>query len=302
MSFVKCYDCDKHICKTCLSVNHKGERKGSDHTIQPFTDCYLLERKCNVKASWVNDLKCLPNGLLVATTGTLANNLLTLSVNGQSMNCISLTGDSFRLAVKDVNTVAVSIGNRYSVAIIDIEQIKVIQYINNAIFPLHSYSPFIFIENELFIGVKSNITVTDMSGNIQRRIKLSFTPYDLGYDVASQRIYCIDRDHCDLYCIDKDGNNIFTFTDPESANFHSLTIDNNGNVLVLCTKRDHNSVCVMKVDSVGESSEVVITNIQGPSISCICFHHMTNSVVIAVYDTICIYKRDEQVCSSDNYD
>lgn len=294
MAVVKCYDCDKNMCTECTSIKHKEVKKGPDHSMQPFTDCYLLDCKIRVEVSWVNDLKCLPNGLLVATTGTHGEELITFSVNGKLKQYIPLSGDSFRLAVKDVNTVAVSIGKLHknpSVAIVDIEQRKVIQYINNTTIPLHSYSQFVFIENQLFIAFNSSIIVSDMSGNIQRRIKLSFTPYDLGYDVASQRIYCIDRDHCHLYCIDKDGNNIFTFTDPKSANFHNLTIDNNGNVLVLCTKRDHNSICVIKVDSVGESSEVVITNIQGPSISCICFHHMTNSVVIAVYDTICIYKR-----------
>ncbi|VDI35533.1 Hypothetical predicted protein [Mytilus galloprovincialis] len=305
MSVVKCFDCNKNMCKECICIMHNSASKDPMHLMQPLSDSYILNCKLRVKVLWLNDLKYLPNGLLVATTRTHGEELITFSVNEKQKQYIPLSGDSFRLAVKDENTVAVLtkiLNKRPSVAIVDITQRRVIRYMNNTIIPLQSYSPFIFIENQLYFGVNSSVTVTDMSGNIQRRIKLSFTPYDIGYDVASRRIYFIDRDNCRLYCIDKDGNNIFTFTDPENKNFHSLTIDNNGNVLVLCTKRDHNSVCVMKVDSVGESSEVLITNIQGPIISCICFHHMTNSVVIAVNDTVNIYKRNEQVCSSDNYD
>lgn len=301
MSVVKCFDCNKNMCKECICIMHNGASKDPIHLMQPLSDSYILNCKLRVKVLWLNDLKYLPNGLLVATTSTHGEELITFSVNEKQKQYIPLSGDSFRLAVKDENTVAVltkKLNKRPSVAIVDITQRRVIRYMNNIIIPLQSYSPFIFIENQLYFGVNSSVTVTDMSGNIQRRIKLSFTPYDIGYDVASRRIYFIDRDDCRLYWIYKNNNKIFSYPYPTCANFYSLTIDNNGNVLVLCTKRNHVSFCVIKVNSVDNSSEVVITNIQGPNISCICFHHKTNSVIIAVNDTVNIYKRNEHVCSS----
>ncbi|CAG2212157.1 unnamed protein product [Mytilus edulis] len=91
-------------------------------------------------------------------------------------------------------------------------------------------------KNELYIGNKYGIVVFDMSGSVKRRMTLSFTPCDKCYDVDSQRIYCIVREHSKLICIDKDGNDIFTFTNPNMTKVKDLTIDNEGNVVVLCTK------------------------------------------------------------------
>ncbi|VDI57799.1 Hypothetical predicted protein, partial [Mytilus galloprovincialis] len=137
------------------------------------------------------------------------------------------------------------------------------------------------------------IKVVDSSETEQRGIKLSFTPYDMCYDVQSQRIYCIDYKNRKLNCIDRDGNIIFSFADTNVTNLHRITIDNDGNVLVLCIKRGDSLDCVIKVNSGGKLSEVVITNIEMPDIfSCMSFHRLTNTVVIGVDTYVYIYKED----------
>ncbi|CAG2188079.1 unnamed protein product [Mytilus edulis] len=193
--------------------------------------------------------------------------------------------------VVDKNTVSVLMKND-SVAIVDIQQNHV-QYIRNNAIP-NSSNAFIYIENEFYISDKYGIVVIDMSGSVKRRITLSFTPCDMCYDVDSQRIYCIDSEHSQLICIDRDGNDIFTFTDPNMTNLTDLTIDNEGNVLVLCEPEVDNSKHVIKVDSNGEKSEEVITNINiSTSLHCprICYDHSTNSVVIGLDDKVYIYKK-----------
>ncbi|CAC5417541.1 unnamed protein product [Mytilus coruscus] len=81
----------------------------------------------------------------------------------------------------------------------------------------------------------------------KRRIDLSFRPKDMCYDVDSQRIYCIDSNNSALNCIDRDGTIIFTFADPHWIKLKCLTIDTEGNVLVLRvnTQRDCNLGCVI---------------------------------------------------------
>ncbi|CAG2246267.1 unnamed protein product [Mytilus edulis] len=122
----------------------------------------------------------------------------------------------------------------------------------------------------------------------KRRITLSFTPYDMCYDVDSQRIYCIDREHSKLICIDRDGTNIFTITDQRLTYLKFLTIDNKGSVLVLCRKDWDILGCVIEVDYSGKSIQVVITDIYCPTQ--FCFNRLTNSVGIAVHGEIYIYK------------
>ncbi|CAG2188076.1 unnamed protein product [Mytilus edulis] len=216
---------------------------------------------------------------------------------GKRRHVIQLDNIPRKMDVVDKNTVAVLLKGDI-VAIIDIQQNHV-QYIHTiAMSSYMSGTSFIYIENELYIGNDYGIFVFDMSGNSERRITLSFTQCEMCYDVDSQRIYCIDSNNSQLICIDRDGNDIFTFTDPNMTNLTDLTIDNEGNVLVLCEKEDDNSgYSVVKVDSNGEKSEVVITNINTSRFDYprICYDHLTDSVVIAVRDTVYIYKKNESV-------
>ncbi|XP_063411252.1 uncharacterized protein LOC134694185 [Mytilus trossulus] len=82
------------------------------------------------------------------------------------------------------------------------------------------------------------------------------------------------------------------FIDPSMTNLRRLTIDNDGNVLVLCEKEGDCLGYVVKVDSNGKKSEVVISNINTSlDEPLICYDPSTNSEVIGVHDTVYIYKR-----------
>ncbi|CAG2236408.1 unnamed protein product [Mytilus edulis] len=293
MSVYKCYDCNKLLCRDC-SRKHDNEENYQRHVIQLISDSFILNCKFrvtrNIHNDTINDLKCLPNGELIVSIA-IEKTVKTFSAIGIQRHNIHLEYNPLKMIVVDKNTVAVIFINR-SLAIVDMQQNHV-QNIRN----IASSRAFIYIENEFYMCDGFDIVVRDMSGSVKRRITLSFTPYDMCYDVDSQHIYCIDREHSQLICIDRDGNDIFTFTDPNMTNLNDFTIDDQGNVLVLCRKEDNISrYCVIKVDSNGEKSEVVITNIKTSSYNPrICYDHLTKSVVIALDDEVYIYKKNESV-------
>lgn len=303
-SVFTCFECTQLLCTDC-SREHDDNVSHSTHSVQPITDGYILNYKFSLeeKLSYISDMICLLNGCLVATMYVMHGNekkIMTFLVNGKQQQSISLDEDPFRIAVIDKNTVLLTLKKTSinpSVALYDIQQRQIIEYVNNEIVGKDPHSPFIYIENQLFVAADLGIVVMDNSGNIKRGFKLGFTSYDLCYDVESQHIYCIDKDNSELVCVDRNGDRIFTFTDPKINNAHRLNIDNQGNVLVLCTKTEK-SGCVFKVDSNGMTSEVVISNIKlarSNLDSCICFHRPTNSIVIGVKDTVYIYKNRTNV-------
>ncbi|XP_071149137.1 uncharacterized protein [Mytilus edulis] len=292
MSVHKCYDCNQVLCEDCL---RRHESMYQSHSMQPISDSFILNcifplEDVNHGNRLITDIKCLPDGEVVAAVENKdLTELMVFSISGKRRHVIQLDKIPRTIDVVDKNTVSVLIEND-SVAIVDIQQNHV-QYIWDFAIP-YSSDAFIYIENEFYIGDKYGIVVIDMSGSVKRHIKLSFTPYDMCYDVDSQHIYCIGIDRSKLICIDRDGNDIFTFTNPNMTDLTDLTIDNDGNVLVLCEKEDDNSrYSVVKVDFNGGKSEVVITHINtSSSYPCICYDHLTNSVVIGLDNKVYIYK------------
>ncbi|CAG2227946.1 unnamed protein product [Mytilus edulis] len=296
MSVYKCYDCNQVLCRDC-SRKHGNTEKYSTHLMQLISDSFILNFKFSLEddvygLQFINDIKCLPDGEVVAAVYNKGKlELLVFSISGKQRHVIQLDNIPRKMDVVDKNTVAVLL-EKDIVAIIDIQQNHV-QYIRNIAMPYGLGTSFIYIENEFYIDEAFGIVVIDMSGSVKRCITLSFKPYDMCYDVKSQHIYCIDSKCGQLICIDRDGTNIFTFTAPSMTNLTDLTIDNEGNVLVLCRNEDDNSrYSVIKVDSNGEKSEVVITNINTSLLDPhICYDHLTNSVVIGLDNKVYIYKK-----------
>ncbi|CAG2222392.1 unnamed protein product [Mytilus edulis] len=286
ISVYKCYDCKKVLCKDC-SRKHDNKEKYISHAMQPISDTFIMNCKWQT-AHTVRDIECLPNGEIIVAIW-LNQQIFLFSVSGRQRTVLQLESNPCQIVVVDKTTVAVFLLPN-DLAIVDIQQNHV-QYIRNNAIP-NSSNTLIYVENEFYISDEHRIVVIDMSGSVKRRITLSFIPYEMCYDVDSQHIYCIDRDNSQLICIDRDGNNIFTFTDPNMTFPKGLTIDNDGNVLVLCRKKDYNSGYVIKVDSNGEKSEVVITNIiTSSSYPRICYNHLTDSVVIGLDNTVYFYKK-----------
>ncbi|VDI72376.1 Hypothetical predicted protein [Mytilus galloprovincialis] len=297
MSVYNCYDCNTVLCKDC-SRKHKDENKNQRHLMQLISNSFILNFKFRATLfsyhKSISDIKYLPNGELIVLIAR-ENAVKTFSVTGIQRHNIRLEDNPLKMTVVDKNTVAVLLINR-SLAIVDIQQNHV-QYIRDIAIP-YSSDTLIYIKNEFYISyfiMRDGIVVIDMSGSVKRHIPLSFTPYDMCYDVDSQRIYCLDREHGKLICIDRDGNGIFTFTDPGMTDLIDLTIDNEGNVLGLC-RNDDSSGNVIKVDSNGEKSKEVITNIKTLYVyPRICYDYFTNSVVIASDIEVYIYKKNERV-------
>ncbi|VDI57798.1 Hypothetical predicted protein [Mytilus galloprovincialis] len=287
MSVYKCYDCNLVLCEDC-SRRHCNENKYQSHSMQLISDSFILNHKFCVENEIISDIKYLPSRELILAF-YITPNIMILSVSGKQRHVVHLEDYPRMMHLVDKNNVAVSLQNK-NVNIVGIQK-RVVPYVENIAIN-YKVDSFIYIENRFFIGDEFGIVVLDMSGSVQRHIPLSFTPCDMCYDVDSQHIYCIESENSQLICIARDGTIVFTYTDPSMTNLNDVTMDNEGNVLVLCRKKDDNSGYVLKVDSSGKKSEVVITNINtSPFDSRICYDHLTNSVVIGVRDTVYNYKR-----------
>ncbi|CAG2239431.1 unnamed protein product [Mytilus edulis] len=173
------------------------------------------------------DMKALPGGLLVIALYN-SDKLLTYSVSDKQRNEISVGGLTYSIAILDRNTVVVMLRDFdvvHSIAIVDIRQRQVIQHVDVTLdLPPYSYIPMFYTDDQLYISSHSGITVTDMSGTVDREIDLGFEPTDMCYDTKTARIYCIPNTREKLICIDRDGNTIFTFTDTGLTNPTRLTI------------------------------------------------------------------------------
>lgn len=294
----KCYDCKLVLCKDC-SRKHHGKETYQNHSIQGINDSFMLNSKFSVGdvSCVINDITCLPNRLVVVAVNyhnELESKVMAFSVNGKKEHDIKFNVRAFRMAVVGKNSVAVSLKSIcLCVATVDFKENQV-NYINNLHIVLDT-GVFIHIESKLYVANRFDIVVLDMSGNITSRINLGFRLTDLCYDVKSQRIYCIGGDINQLKCIDKDCNYIFTFEDLPIGNSPRLTIDNEGNLLVVCTKRKGFFLNVIKVDFKGNGNEALISMIQTNTIGqSIDFHPFEKSVVVGIKDTVYIFKKNEK--------
>ncbi|XP_063412340.1 uncharacterized protein LOC134695076 isoform X2 [Mytilus trossulus] len=284
-SVYKCFDCKIFLCKDC-SRKHNDDDKYLSHSMHLTSDRFSLTSKFKMEEKCIRDIICLLNGDIVVA---YSSQLMKYSVSGKQRVVIQLQSSPYKLVVVDKNNVAVLL-EYYTMAIVDIQQ-KHITYISNIAIQ-NGLDSLTYIENQFYVEVESGIAVLDMSGSVKRRITLSFTPYIICYYVDSKRIYCLDRDNSKLICIDRDGTIVFTCAVSDSTNLQDLTIDKKGNVLALYRKGDDNSAYAIKVDFTDKSSEIEITDIKMSTYrSCMCFNHLTNSIVIASDNEVYIYKK-----------
>lgn len=261
-----------------------------------FFSRYILNSKLSLaaKVSTVHDMKFSYDGLLVVA---FDRQIMTCSVDGRQKQFMSLNDGPKRIVVVDRNTIAVSLAkSTFSVAIINIQQRHVIQYINTEY--MDWQSPFACIENQLYVAVGFDIIVIDMSGNKKRRIPLGFISFDIYYDVDLKRMYCMDKVNSRLVGINKHGNTKFTFPDPNMEHARQITTDNEGNILLICHEKDDNSGYVMKIFSKRNPDINATTKLPMKRLSCdcfICFNRLTNSLVVSNADTVYIYTKKERV-------
>ncbi|CAC5410609.1 KRAB [Mytilus coruscus] len=259
MPVYRCYECSNVLCDDCY-LKHDKLTNTKHHTFQSTNDKLLLNNTFEVYDRIV-DMKSLPGGLLVFIV-FLSDKLLTYSVSDKQQNEISVGKQPRRIAIVDRNTVAVLLSRDYrkvdSIGIVDIRQRQVIQHVDWTLdLPSYRFCPMFYTDDQLYISNHSGITVTDMSGTIDREIELGFEPRDMCYDTKATRIYCINESKKKLICIDRDGNTIFTFTDTGLKNAKRLTIDNEGYVLILCQKDyDLRNFKVHRISPDGMSGEL----------------------------------------------
>lgn len=316
MSVYKCFDCDVCFCLDCSKI-HNERITDTHHATQPISNNYMLKSILDIRDlfTYIRDIKCLHDGLLAVTHD---RHLLLMSVDGKQKQIISLKGNAGKISVVNRYNVAVLLENGQiglCVVIEDIQQRQKNQYIHNEGISVSLNSPFICTENQFYVASYTGINVTDMSGVFKTYHEIGFTPWDMCYNPHTQRIYCIKKDHSHLYCIDTAGNIIFTFAGPNKQYLHSLTMENDVHVLLLCSKKDDETNRVISVDYNGKLNEVEITNIKMAKLeqlgidtilnnyfsrSCISFHRLTNSVVVGVNSTIYIYGK-KQMCEFVTY-
>ncbi|XP_052093481.1 uncharacterized protein LOC127729668 isoform X1 [Mytilus californianus] len=295
MPVYRCYECSNVLCDDCYLKHDKLTKSTKHHTIQSTNDNMLLNNKVEVSGDTA-DIKALPGGLLVFAL-YYSYKLLTYSVSDNQRNEITVGGRPRSIAILDRNTVVVLLSLTYrkvdSIEIVDIRQRQVIQHVDCTLDnPSYPFCPMFYTDDQLYISNHSGITVMDMSGTIDRKIELGFTPKDMCYDKAA-RIYCIDDSGNKLVCIDRDGNTIFTFTDTGLTNANRLTIDNEGYVLILCLDGIEKKIKVHRICPDGKSSEVIITGTYKYTygFSSFCFQEESDEVVIGIEETVYTYKK-----------
>lgn len=297
LSVNRCFDCKEDLCQDCSRLHKEPNHL---HCLQPVTDSYILNHKFDFlvnKVLWIKDVQFLNDKLLVATIDGYG--LITFSLRGDQQKSIHFEGEALKIAVLDEDTVAVLVSkysNTFCAAKVDIQQRNDIQYINNNSICCKAYHSFMCIENQMYVVNDSEIIVIDMSGTINIRFSLSFTPFEMCYDIGLNRIYCIEIGRNKLHCIDKKGMIKYSLDFPKKGLLQKLTIDSEGNVLMLCRKRFDDSDCVIKIDSNSKSYEVIMSSAKRSRIfknSCICCRHLSNAVVVGVDQTVYIYKKNK---------
>lgn len=295
ISVYSCYSCNTFLCIDCPKV-HNEKNNYQRHALKSLSEGFRLNDTSIVEDDSIKDILCLHSGEVVAAFN---KTVVTFSVSGQQINVIELEKGPWRMDVIDTNTVAVLLNNN-SVAIVDFQQTRV-KYIRDIEIKCTKGS-FLYTENQFYVGDGLGITVIDMSGNTKRWIPLSFIPYNMCYNVDSQRIYCISRDTNKLICIDRYGKIEFKFDNSIWAIPQSLTIDNEGNILQLYMNGDDHTGYVIEIAANGKSKGAFMKKLQFPMIdqNCfICFHSLTNSVVIGVDKTVYIYEMESNVLIHD---
>lgn len=298
MFVYRCYECRHVLCGECF-LKHDELSNTKHHTFQSTNNEMLLSNRFEV-SDLIVDMKALPGGLLVFA---LRNSewLLTYSFSDNQQYEISLSRLPCSIEIVDKNTVVVLLANPYdkfySIKIIDIRQSQVIQHVDMTFdLPFYLFCPMFFTHDQLYIRSQLGITVTNMSGKIDRKIDLGFEPSDICYDEKAASIFCINPLEKKLICIDRDGNRIFTIFDPSLKDAKRLTIDSYGYVLILC--HEHSNVKyfeVQRISNDGKSSEVIVTGkqneTQGTNFTSICFQEESDEMAIGVNKIVYTYRK-----------
>ncbi|CAC5390653.1 unnamed protein product [Mytilus coruscus] len=307
MSVNRCYECSNVLCEDCY-LKHDKLTNTEYHTFQATSDQMLLNNKFFVGSLDIIYIKSFPDGLLVFAMFR-SDKLFTSSVSDHKKNKeIKVSGRPCSIAILDRYTVAVLLSddtycNFDSIEIVDIRQRQIIQQVGvNCLqrrfdcLDTSLFCSMFYIDEQLYTRCVSQITVIDMSGELDRKIDLEFTPTDMCYDTKAARIYCIDQSEERLICFGRDGNIMFTFTGPGLTHFKRLTIDSEGYVLILCHENsDYKNFKVHRISPDGKSDEVIVTGIHNYTYkykhSSICFQEESDSMVIGFGARVYIYQK-----------
>lgn len=291
----KCYECNKVLCYECY-LKHDKE----DHTFQSINDKLQLNKNIEV-STWIVDMKVVSDEILVIALHDMQI-LETYMYHGDSWhrNEIKVGGKPCNIAVMDIDNVVILLaqtrGKISSMKKVDIRTGQVVKLESvNTMSPVDFYEsrcPFSYIRDRLYFGVNSGIKVTNMSGELDRKIDLEITPREICYDAESARIYCFDYSAEQIISIDREGHIINTFTNSSLKDPKSVTIDGDGNILILC-KEEHNCFKVHRISEDGKSSDIIITLKQHKSyiyeFASICFHKEKDSIIIGLNSTVYFY-------------
>lgn len=306
MSMYRCYQCSGVLCEDCC-LKHDELTSTEYHTFQATSDQMLLNNKFFVDSSDIIDIKAFPGGLLVFAVFKSDMLITCLVSDYDKKKKIKLSGTPCNIVILDRQTVAVLLsrntGAKFdSIEIVDIKQRQLIQSIDfdclqNCFDSLETsiYCSMFYLDEHLYSRCVSVIGVIDLSGKLDRKIHLGFTPTDMCYDSKAGRIYCIDQSAERLICIDRDGHTMLRFSHPSIKHCKRLTIDSEGFVLILCHGNyDYYNFKVHRISPDGKYERVIATGIHHYKYiykySSICFQEESDSIVIGIGARVYIYK------------
>ncbi|XP_052085109.1 uncharacterized protein LOC127722254, partial [Mytilus californianus] len=231
-AFYDCKECDKYMCEQC-NAKHNSGTAFSDHKskyIDPLK--YKVKDTFKIRGMKIRDIKVLNDELLVVADGK-ENKLITCRIDGGDRMETMLPMEPFRMAVTDVETVAVSFGSEMKVGLINVlsgestnefelhASCFAIAYSNMQLFVSCQEKTEVISDNEHTVHVISIHT-----GELQYKINLSdFTPENMLVGTDSRMYFTYYGNK--FICTDMTGSKIFDVHVDNMRGPWGITFDNN---------------------------------------------------------------------------
>ncbi|XP_071153192.1 uncharacterized protein [Mytilus edulis] len=291
----RCNECNKVLCNECFIKHDKP-----DLTFRSTNDKLQLNENFKV-STWIVDMKVVSGEIVVIALYNMRILETHMYHDGRWHRTeIKVGGIPCNIAVMDMDTVVILLTHTYEkiagIQKVDIkrEQVYTPELVNT-MSPVDFYEwhcPFSYIIDQLYFGVNSGIKVTNMSGEFDRKIDLEITPRDICYDAEASLIYCFDSSEEKLISIEQKDEKSNTFTNFSLSCPKRVTIDGDGNILILC-KEEPNCFKVNRISQDGKSSEIIITLKQHKSyyykFASICFHKGKDAIIVGLNSNVYFY-------------
>lgn len=225
----------------------------------------------------------LPDERIIAAVSDLKKSLQEYNISGENIRDIPVSGSPFDLTIIDTHRIAVTYGYGKFIEVIDMQTnaVNVEKKINCD----GSCWGISYQDGKLYVSVcKKGILITNTAGNILNTIQCD--PHYI--TTTHDSIYYTNGSRDTVYCCNMTGQGIWNFTDTLADELEGISVDHNGNVLVVC--RMWNSLKLIQHD--GKDSKTLLTMVDGldyPSV--VCYNKDLKMMCIGLtYRTFAIYQ------------